>query len=633
MSLHPNSRELMEELKGKYPDRFVSEERIFSNIHPGDHIFIGTACGEPQHLVSALINYVQAHPKAFFDAELLQVWNLGLAPYSDEKFKSNFRHNSFFIGNNIREAVNQGMADYTPVSLSRLPELFSKGMVPIDVALVQVSPPDRLGYFSLGINVDIVKAATEKAKLIIGQVNANMPRIHGDGFIHIDEVDFLVPFDEPLLEFNPPTDSETVQRIGKYVARLIQDGDTVQVGYGSIPNAVLANLSEKKHLGVHTEMLSDGIVALMKKGVIDNSRKSIGRGKCVASFCMGVQDTYQYLHDHPAVEFRVIDYTNHPLIISQHRNMTAINSALEIDLTGQATAESLGKTFFSGIGGQADFMRGAVLAPGGKTILTLASTAKNGEVSRIVPFLQEGAGVTLNRSDVHYVVTEYGIAYLHGKNIRERAMALIAIAHPKFRPGLIQEAKKSSLIYRDQAFIPGKKGEYPEELETARTAKSGLEILIRPTKISDEPLLKDFFYSLSGNSLYRRFISVRRDIPHERLQDFVVVDLSKELVLVAVIKEAEKEKVIALAQYGIDENTHTAEAGMVVRDQYHSQGVATELFAYLVLQANKRGLLGLTAEVLAENSSMLHILKKQGFEIENAAMEGMYKLKMMFGSR
>ncbi len=633
MSLYANGTELMDAIKAKYPEKFVSEQRVFGNIHPGDHIFIATACAEPQYLVAAMIAYVQSDPKAFFDAELLQVWNLGLAPYSDEKFKSNFRQNSFFISSNIRDAVNSGLADYTPISLSRLPELFENGMVPVDVALIQVSPPDRHGYFSLGISVDIVKAATQKAKLIIAQVNNNMPRTHGDGFIHLEDLDFIISHDEPLLEFNPPAETEIVQRIGKFVATLVQDGDTIQVGYGSTPNAILSNLREKKHLGVHTELISDGIVDLIRKGVIDNSKKTINRGKSVATFCMGVADTYNFLHDNPVVEFRAIDYTNSPLIIAQHHNITAINSALEIDLTGQASAESLGKVFFSGIGGQADFMRGAVLAPGGKTILTLASTAQKGEVSRIVPFLSEGAGVTLGRADVHYVVTEYGIAYLHGKNIRERAMELIGIAHPKFRPQLIQEAKKLNLIYKDQAFIPGKKGEYPEELETVRTTRAGLEIMVRPSKISDEPLLKDFFYSLSSNSMYRRFISVRRDMPHERLQDFVAVDYTREMVLVATVKEAQKEKVIGLAQYGIDPNTHTAEAGIVVRDDYHHKGIGTELMSYLILQANKRGLLGLTAEVLMENTPMLHVLQKLGFEIEKAQGDGMYRLKLMFGAR
>ncbi len=417
-----------------YPEKFAPEEKIFSYIHPGDKIFVGTGCGEPQYLVSALINYVKSYPKALLDTEVLQVWTLGVAPYTDEKFKQNFRHNSFFIGNNIRDAVNKGLADYTPIFLSEIPNLFYRGLIPIDVALVQTSPPDKHGYMSLGISVDITKAAVETAKLVVAQVNSNMPRVHGDGFIHIKDVDFIIPHDEPILEYKSEADTETAQRIGKYVSSLIEDGDTIQVGYGSIPNAILANLYDKKHLGVHTELLSDGIVELMQKGVIDNTKKNINRGKTIGTFCMGKKETYEYLHDNPVIEFRTVDYTNNPLIIAQHDNMTAINSALEIDLTGQASAESIGKIFYSGIGGQADFMRGAVLARNGKTILTLQSTAENGKFSRIVPFLKEGAGVTLNRGDIHYVVTEYGIAYLHGKNIRERAMELIAIAHPTPAP-------------------------------------------------------------------------------------------------------------------------------------------------------------------------------------------------------
>jgi acyl-CoA hydrolase/GNAT superfamily N-acetyltransferase len=618
----------------RYREKFASEETIFSKIRRGHHIFISTGCGEPQYLVRALVNYVQSHPKAIFDAEVFHVWTLGVAPYADEKFKYNFRHNSFFIGPNTREAVNQGLADYTPIFLSHVPRIFARGLVPIDVALIQTSPPDRHGYMSLGVSVDITKAATERASVVIAQVNSYMPRVHGDGFIHIDDVDFIVPYDEPLLEFHAKADDEIARQIGKYVAQLIQDGDTIQVGYGSIPNAILANLSDKKHLGVHTELLSDGIVALMKRGVIDNSRKTIDRGKTVATFCMGSRETYEYLDDNPAIEFRTVEYTNNPLVIARLDNMTAINSALEIDLTGQASAESLGKTFFSGIGGQADFMRGAVLARNGKTILAMPSTAGAGEISRIVPFLREGAGVTLNRGDIHYVVTEYGIAYLHGKNIRERAMALIAIAHPKFQPWLIQEAKKLNLIYKDQAFIPGKRGQYPEELETYRTTKSGLEILLRPVRISDEHLLKDFFYSLSDTSLYRRFISMRKEMPHERLQEFVVIDYTREMVILATLQKAEGvEEVVGIGQYSIDERTNTAEVAFVVRDDYQGKGIGTELLAYLTYLAKRQGLHGFTAEVLEENRPMLHLFEKMGFDIEKRRAEGVYELKMAFRER
>ncbi len=623
-------RTKLDEIKKLFPEKFLPEEKVFSRINRGDRIFIGTGCGEPQYLVNALVSYAASYPKAFFDAEVIHVWTMGVAPYADEKFRANFRHNSFFVGDNTRNAVNTGLADYTPIFLSEVPDLIHRKLVEIDVALIQTSLPDDHGYLSLGISVDIVKAAVENANLVIAQVNTSMPRVHGDGFLHIDDIDYVIPYDEPLLEFTSEVPDDIADRIGRHVARIVQDGDTIQVGYGSIPNAVLTNLKNKKHLGVHTELLSDGIVELIRCGAVDNSNKSIDRGKTVASFCMGHTDTYKFIHDNPGVEFRSIEYTNNPMTIASIRNMTAINASLQIDLTGQATAESIGRTFYSGIGGQADFMRGAVLAPGGKTILTMRSTSNDGEVSRIVPFLSEGAGVTLGRGDVHYVVTEYGIAYLHGKNIRERAMDLIAIAHPKFRPWLIEEAKKVGLIYKDQAFIPGKKGEYPETLEVYRTTKAGLKLLLRPVRISDEPLLKDFFYSLSDRSIYRRFISTRKDMHHERLQEFVIIDYTREMVILAVVEQLQKDRVVGIAQYGKQEYAHTAEVAVVISDDFQNKGVGTELLSFVTYLAKKEGLLGFTAEVLVENRPMLHLFEKMGFIIEKRSGAGVYELKMQF---
>lgn len=619
----------IEELRKRYPEKFGSEKTIFGHIPLGARIFVSTACGEPQYLLKALVSYIESYPKAFLDAELFQVVTLGVGPYNAAKYKHNFRNNSFFISETTRKAINTGEADYTPVFMSEIPALFSRGLVPVDVALIQTSLPDRFGLVNLGVSVDIVKAALQQARLIIAQVNSHMPRVHGDGFIHVKDIDFIIPHDEPLLEYSPKPKGEVIQRIGEYVARLVQDGDTIQVGYGSIPDALLSHLKGKKHLGVHTEMISDGTIELIKCGVVDNSRKTINRGKSIASFCTGKKETYDYLNNNPTIELRTIDYTNNPLIIAQHSNMTAINSALEIDLTGQATAESLGNIFYSGVGGQADFVRGTVLSPGGKCILVLQSTAMGGKVSRISPFLKEGAGITLHRGDVHYVVTEHGIAYLHGKSIRERAMALIAIACPDFRPWLIEEAKKRHLIYSDQAFIPGKEGEYPEELETRRTLKDGEEIFFRPVKISDEPLLKEFFYSLSPQTMFRRFISTRRDMPHERLQEFVVVNYAEEVSIQAVILKDAKEEVIGLGRYYLDENTHTAEVAFTVKDTYQNRGVGTELLEYLTYLAKKRGLIGFEAELLTENKPMFRVFTKADFQLVKVE-NNMYFMKKTF---
>jgi acyl-CoA hydrolase/GNAT superfamily N-acetyltransferase len=605
-------------LNDQYPEKVASTENIFSKIRAGDRIFIATGCGEPQQLVKMLAEYVESHPKAFFDTEILHVWTLGVAPYSDEKLKNNFRQNSFFISHLTRKAVNEGAADYTPIFLSEVPELFRRRQVQVDVALVQVSSSDEHGFCSLGVSIDITRAAVENAKLVIAQVNAHNPRVHGDTFIHISKIDYLVLYDEPLLEYNQPSlDPGVIEKIGHYAARIIEDGDTIQVGYGSVPNGILAYLGEKKQLGVHTEMLGDGLIELMKKGVIDNSLKNRNRGKLVASFCMGTKKTYDFIDDNPAVLFKGIDYTNSPLVIAGHDRMTAINSALEIDLSGQASAESLGSTFYSGIGGQANFMRGAVLAREGKNILALQSTTRDDENSRIVPALKEGAGVTLTRGDIHYVVTEYGIAYLHGKNIRERAMSLIAIAHPKFRPWLIEEARKRYLIYPDQAFLPGEKGEYPVHLEAYRTTRQGVQLLLRPVKINDEPLIKEFYYSLSDQSIYRRFLSIRHHLPHAELQKhFVVIDYTREMAIVAVRNVQGKDVVAGLAQYCIGEDSLSAEISIVVRDDSQKKGIGFELLTYLVGVAKNQGLHTLTADILPDNLPVFSLIEKLGLQYE-----------------
>lgn len=626
------SQPVLQRIINRRPDKCPPLEKIFGRLRRSDRIFIGTGCGEPRHLIDELAAYLRSHPKAVTDAELFQVWTLGVAPYTEKRFQDNVRHCSFFIGPHTRRAVNEGLADYTPIFLSEVPELLRSGHQPLDAALIQVSPPDEHGFCSLGISVDIVLAACEAAQLVIAQVNPRMPRVHGDGFIHLDELDYLVPHEEELYEYTAAAPPEIARRIGRYVAELIADGDTLQVGYGSLPNAVLEALGGHRHLGVHTELFSDGLVDLLECGAVDNSRKSLDRGKSVAAFCMGRRRTYEFIDDNPGVEFHGVDYTNAHTVIARQRRMTAVNSALEIDLTGQASAESLGERFYSGLGGQADFMRGAVLAPGGKTILALRSTAGAGEgrVSRIVPFLRSGAGVTLGRGDAHYVVTEYGVAYLHGKNIRERAMDLIAIAHPDFRPALIEEARRRRLIYPDQVFVPG---DYPEHLEVVRTTEHGLTLRLRPVRLSDEPQLKSFIHQLSDHSLYRRFMSTRTAWPHRRLQRFCAVDYDNEMLLLAVLPpepHPEREEVVGCAEFYQLAGGTEAEVAFAVADAYHNRGVATELLRLLELIAKKRGLTGFRAEVLRENTAVLHLFEKLGYRIEKRAAEDSWVLRLGF---
>jgi acyl-CoA hydrolase/RimJ/RimL family protein N-acetyltransferase len=621
------------ELKKRWPKKFWPEIAIFERIHPGDRIFVGTGCGEPQHLVGALKRYVERRPNSLMGAEMIHVWTLGIAPCAEEQFRENFRLNSFFVGSRSREAINRGDADYTPIFLSEVPDLFRQGAIPIDVALVQTSPPDRHGLMSLGISVDIVKAAVEAAAIVVAQINPRMPRIPGDGFVSVEDVDHLVYCDEPLLEYHDPVPGDIARRIGGYVARIVEDGSTIQVGYGSVPNAVLASLGDKKHLGVHTELFTDGLADLMKSGVVDNTRKTIDRGKAVASFSMGTAATYEFLDNNPLVEFRSIDYTNSPLVIARNRRMTAINSCIEIDLSGQATAESLGGVHYSGIGGQADFMRGSVLSPGGRSILALPSTADGGRASRIVPTLKPGSGVTLGRGDVHYVVTEHGIAYLHAKNLRERAMDLIAISHPDHRTWLVEEAKRLGLIYADQAYVPGAAGIYPEGLEIRRTTKTGLSILLRPVKITDESLLKDFFHALSDESLYSRFMTAKKELSHRWLQEYAVVDYSKKMVILAVVEEgkAGREEVVGMGQYSLLGESMTAEVAYVVRDDFQRKGVGRELLARLTVLAKRQGLLGFVAEVLSTNAPIFRMFQRMGFVLEKVWEEdGVCEMRASF---
>ena len=627
-----NKNEFFEFWRNRYPQKFVNENEIFSKVRRGDKIFIGTACGEPRYLIDALIKYVEKNPKSIADAELMQVWSLGVSPWKNRKFGYNFRHNSFFIGDNTRESVNTGFADYTPIFLSRIPELLKNRHIEIDVALFQTSMPDKNGYVSLGISVDITKAAIESADLTIAQLNPRMPRVHGDTFIHLKDIDYCVHKEDELIEFFSEVPGDIAQRIGKYVAQIINDGDTIQLGYGRLPNAILENIKNKQKLGIHTELLTDSMVNLQELGAIDNSLKNIDRGKTVAAFCMGSKDTYDFIDDNPSIEFKEVSYTNNPLVIAQIENMTAINAALQLDLTGQSTSESIGSLFFSGIGGHADFMRGANLSPNGKTILVMESTAHNGTISRIVPFLDSGAGVTLNRGDINYVVTEYGSAYVHGRNIRERAMDIISIAHPKFRPELIEKAKELNLIYKDQAFIPGKRGEYPEHLETYRECANGFFLRFRPVKINDDPLIKDFFYSLSDKSFQRRFMSLRKDMPHSRRQDFVVIDYTKELTMLACIEEKGKEWVVGMGQIIKIADKRIGEVAFAIRDDYHNMEIATEMIKYLTEIAISDDMEGFRAEVLVENKAMLRVFEKMAFDLEKTMEDGVYEIIMRFGN-
>jgi 4-hydroxybutyrate CoA-transferase len=422
--------------------KLTTAEQALKAIKSSQRVYIGGGCGEPLVLAQSLVR----RASELRDVEIIHVLTAGHAAYASPELEGSFRINSLFIAPNVRGAVQQGKADFTPVFLHEIPRLFSEGYLPIDVALISVSPPDQHGYCSFGVEVGVTKPAVESAKVVIAEINPHMPRVWGNSFIHLSQITWCVPVDYPLPEWPQGAPSPLYKQIGSYIADLIDDGDTLQMGIGAIPDAVLSFLGDKRDLGVHSEMFSDGIIDLVEQGVITGMRKNFLPEKIVASFMLGTQRLYSFVHDNPVIELRPVDFTNDPFTISRNDNMVAINSALQIDLTGQVCADSIGTKFYSGVGGQADFIRGAARSRGGKPIIALPSTALNGTVSRIVSTLDQGAGVTTSRNDVHYVATEYGVAQLFGKSVRRRAEELIAIAHPDFRSELMAAAEERHLL-------------------------------------------------------------------------------------------------------------------------------------------------------------------------------------------
>jgi len=597
--------------KEKYKDRIMNAEAAMKLIKPGYSIFIGTGCGQPQHLVNSLVE----HSRHIYDAHIIHLLTMGEAPYADEKFRERFKMNSFFVADNVRHALENGIGDYTPIFLSEIPGEFESGRIPIDAALVSVTPPDASGLCSFGVSVDIVKSAVANSKYVIAQVNAFMPRTMGDSFIHVGNIDALVPCDEPIIEIAGREPDETLRRIGQNVARLVEDGSTIECGIGRIPHALAEFLRGKKDLGVHTEMFSDWIIDLVECGAITCSKKNINRGKVVASFCMGTRRLYDFIDNNPFFDFRPTEYVNDPFIIGQHDKMVAINVGLEIDLTGQVCSDSLGYKFYSGIGGQVDFIRGAARSRYGKAIIAMPSTARDGTISRIVPHLTEGAGVVTTRGDVHYVVTEYGIAYLHGKTIRERALSLINIAHPKFRTDLVQFAKSQKYLLKDQIEIPWDRVTYPEELERFETLKDGTEIFFRPVKPTDEPALSEMLYSLSQQSVHTRYFTHTQTFPHKDVQKLTNIDYRSDLAIVGAVPGVSGEQIVAIAQYFLDPKTQLAEVAFIVQDEWQQKGMGTFLLDYLTQIAIQRGVKRFFAKVLPANKPMLAIFQNSGFKV------------------
>jgi acyl-CoA hydrolase len=603
--------------KQKFADLIEDAPEALKLVKAGDTIFIGTGCGQPQHLINALVN----EANHIYDAHIVHLMTTGSIPYFSDEFSKKFNMNSYFIAKNMTDAFDKGVGDYMPMFLSEIPIQFETGRIPLDVALIAVTPPDVNGLCSLGVSVDIGKSAAANAKCIIAQVNENMPRTFGNSFIHVNAIDVLVPYTEPMITIDPPEPDETLQKIGRNIARLIDDGSTIECGLGRIAQALADCLRDKRELGIHTEMFGDWIIDLIECGAVTCSKKTIHHGKIVASFCMGSQRLYDYVNNNTFFEFHPTEYVNNPFTISKHDRMVGINVGHEIDLTGQVCSDSVKHRYYRGVGGQVDFMRGCARSRRGKPIIALPSTHQDGESSRIVPKLAGGSGVIVNRGDVHHVVTEYGSANLHGCNIRQRALALIDIAHPKFRNELLQAAKALNYIHEDQIELAWEQVRYPDELEHYDTLHDGTEIFFRPVKPADEHTLTEMLYSLSMDSVEKRYFTHTKKFPHKDVQRLTNLDYQQDLAIVGVVPSPSGDDIVAIAQYFLNAETKGAEVAFIVQDEWQDKGMGTYLLSYLTKIALSNGVKSFYATVLPTNKAMLNIFYNSGYKV-NTEFDG-----------
>ncbi len=616
----------------KYEDMIATPKKALSQIRNGQRVFVGTGCGEPKLLVDALTK----RAGELADVEVVHLLTKGEAPYADPKLADSFTVNSFFIGKNVRGLIQDGGGSYTPMLFSDIPGLFKSGQLPLDVVLIQVSEPNTFGKVSLGISVDIVKSAAENGSLVIAQVNKQMPWTMGDCQLDIYDLDILVATDMELIERPSKPLNEVTKKIAKHIAALVEDGSTIEFGLGRIPGigripaACMEYLTDKKDLGIHTELITDTIIELIESGAVTGTRKTTDQGKIVTSFCMGTKKLYDFIDANPLFSFRPTEYVNDPYIISRQHKMVSINMALEIDLTGQVCADSEGNKFYSGIGGQVDFNRGAAKSKGGKAIIVVSATADNEERSRIVSRLSDGAGVVTSRGEVHYVITEFGIAYLHGKNIEERTLALISIAHPKFREKLLLEAIEAKYISQDLASVGDKLVGASDEMKTSMLLDDGTQINFRPIHPTDEHRMRDILYALSQETLYYRFMSQSTRFGHSQIQNFVYIDHRKDVAIVATLPEAHGEEIIAVGRYYLDERTNRAEVAFIIRDEWQNRRIGTFLFRHLITIAKRSGISGFTAEVLRDNRRMQAIFKHSGYKVSSHIEEGVYSFSIDF---
>jgi len=611
-----------------YIEKRKSAVEAIKTIRSGQRVFIGSACGEPQELVRVLSETAR-RVSGLEIVRMLSMETSSLTAIANRTQDHSLSIRTIYLGSaRGEEIITRNVRFITPMNMSDVPGLFKTHKLPINVALIQVTPPDDFGWMSLGISVDVTLAAATSADLVIAQVNPKMPRVLGQSFIHVNDVEVIVEHEEEILAVEPRPSSEIAARIGQHIARLIDDGSTLQIGLDAASQATLQALANKRDLGIHSQYLTDDIMHLYAKGVITNRKKGFNEGKLVASAAIGTRSLYDFIDDNPAVDFHPSDYVNDPFIISRHHRMVSMNVAKTIDLTGQVAAEASAQTFYAGVSGITDFVRGARRARGGKSILMLFSTSEDGKTSNIVPMLQDMA-VVVPRGDVHYVVTEYGVVNLFGKSLQERVIAMIEIAHPDFRQQLFEDAKEAGLIGPERSLGEAAKGVYPIRLEETVIIDDE-EITIRPAKPVDERRIQEHYYSLDKEDIYSRFFHDKTSFNRKEVETKSQIDYVKDLTLVAVVGEFGFGRVIAVGESMLLMDNNMAEVAFSANRKYQNKGLSRRIIRKLADAARENGLAGLIAYTAPHNQAMIRLFKTLPYKVKTSYDgEGVY-LKCRF---
>jgi acyl-CoA hydrolase/GNAT superfamily N-acetyltransferase len=596
-------------------------------IRHGQRVFIGSSCGEPQHLVREL---AEASVN-FKDIEIVRLLTLERTPLTliaNKTKGQSLNIRSFYLGSAKAKGLERNKRFITPLNLSAIPRLFKTRRLPIQVALIQVSPPDDFGWVSLGVSVDITLSAALSADLVIAQVNPKMPRVLGRSFIHVNDVDVFVEYEEALITIGEHPELESANIIARHIARLIDDGSTMQISLGATPQAILLGLSDKNDLGIHTQFLTEDILHLIERGVITNRKKGYNEGKLVASSAIGTENLYEFMHDNPSIEFHPSDYVNDPGIISRHNKMVSINVLMAMDFSGQAAADALPYNHFSGVTGMLDFVRGSAQSEKGKSILILTSTSRDGTKSRIVPTLNDTA-VVVPRGDIHYVVTEYGAVNLFGKSLQERALAMISIAHPDFRDELFQAAKNMNLLDAKRRSSHFSHGVYPFKIEETREI-DGEVVTIRPVKPVDQRRIQEHFYNLDKKDVISRFFHDKSSFVRDEMEELSQIDYIKNLTLVAIVGEFGFGRVVAVGEYLLDAEENNAEIAFSVNRDFQGKGIGKILIKKLAEAARENGISGMHAYTSSRNKRMVKIFKMLPYKTQTSIDGDILRLSCKF---